>query len=48
MLQKNWALLFFTNYLDGESKLELLNEKYTNTIWKNLLTETYRKDWVSL
>ena len=32
MLQKRWALLFFSNYFDGESKLELLDEKHTNTI----------------
>ena len=39
-------MLFFTNYFDGESKLELLDEKYSNTIQKKLLTETYRKGQV--
>ena len=46
MLQKRWALLFFTNYFDGQSKLELHDEKYSNTIRKKLLTETYRKGQV--
>ena len=47
MLQKLWAVLFFTNYFDGESKLELLDKKDANTIGKKLHVKTYRKDWIT-